>query len=372
VRIAVLLLALAAATAVDALPRRRAVRSPQWIVPQCAQVLGFPSVGVSIDGGRTGLPHAETAEMFQVHTFGVAASRQPNRLYAVTGRLLMVSNDAGCSWLPAEFVFPEHLYRLVPSPAGIWGWTHLVPELVLVGEEAIVQRTAPTQLPVSFHADAIDPKLLAISDDTGASWWSDDAGVTWTPKPLAPARPPVTVFEYSPPFRSHVIAAGLADGAHVTFDGGATWAPAAGLQGLHVFNAAISPVDPARVWALATDITADGEGRRAIYTSTDGGRSFTKIAAGSAQLGLTNATSLEPSPHDASLVWFDYPGTLYLMDATGAIRQQAVLPWRDIEAIVFSPIPGVMYFGLHVSDMSAEPAAPREMIPTSVIMRSLP
>jgi photosystem II stability/assembly factor-like uncharacterized protein len=363
VRIAVLLLALAAATAADALPRRRAVRSPQWIVPQCAQVLGFPSVGVSIDGGLTGLPHAETADMLQVHTFGVSASRQPNRLYAVTGRLLMVSNDAGCSWQATAFVFPEHLYRLVPSPAGIWGWTHLVPELVLITEEATVQRTAPTQLPVSFHADAIDSNLLAISDDTGASWWSDDAGVTWTPKPVAPARAPVTVFEFSPSFRSHVIAAGLADGAHVTFDGGATWTPAAGLQGLHVFNAAISAVDPARVWALATDVTVEGEGRRAIYTSTDGGRSFTKIAAGSEQLGLTNATFLEPSPHDASLVWFDYPGTLYLMDATGAIRQESVLPWRDIEAIVFSPIPNVMYFGLHVSDMSVN---------ASAIMRSLP
>ena len=361
-RVVVLLLALVTATIADALPRRRAVRAPQWIAPQCSEVRGFPSVGVSIDGGTTGLPHAETAEMFQVHTFGVALSRQPNQLYAATGRLLMISNDAGCSWVPSGLLFPDHLYRLLPSAGGIWGWTHLRPELVLVEEG--VQRNAPTPLPASFHADQIDPNLLAISDDTGSHWWSDDAGATWTPRPHAPAHPPVTVFEYAPSFRSHVIAAGLADGAHVTFDGGATWAPAAGLQGLHVFNAAISPIDPARVWALATDITVDGEARRGVYTSDDGGRSFTKIAAGSAQLGLTNATFLEPSPHDASLVSFDYPGTtLYLMDTTGAIRQQSTLPWRDIETIVFSPVPSVMYFGLHVSDMSAD---------GSVIMHSLP
>jgi hypothetical protein len=106
---------------------------------------------------------------------------------------------------------------------------------------------------------------------------------------------------------------------------------------------------------VATDIAIDGDARRGIYTSDDGGRSFTKIAAGSPQLGLTNATSLEPSPHDESLVWFDYPGTtLYLLDTTGTIRQQSTLPWRDIEAIVFSPVPNVMYFGLHVSDMSVD------------------
>jgi hypothetical protein len=42
------------------------------------------------------------------------------------------------------------------------------------------------------------------------------------------------------------------------------------------------------------------------------------------------------------------------MDAMGAIRQQSTLPWRDIEAIVFSPVRNVMYFGLHVSDMSVD------------------
>jgi photosystem II stability/assembly factor-like uncharacterized protein len=358
-------LAVLVATTADALPRRRAVRSAQWIVPQCATVAGFPSVGVSVDGGITALPHAETAEGFQVYTYGLAATHQPNRLWAITGRLLMFSEDAGCSWHATEFVFPEHFYRLVPSPAGIWAWTHLGPELFLGNEAAAVQRTAPALLPVSFFADRIDANLLAISDDTGASWWSDDAGASWTPKPIAPARPPVTVFEFSPSFRSHVVAAGLADGAHVTFNGGATWAPVAGLEQLHVYNVAISPLDPARVWALATDVTVDGDGRRGIYTSSDGGRSFVRIATGSPELGLTNATFLEPDPRDAALVWFAYPGTtLYLMDTTGAIRQKSVLPWRDINAIVFSPAsPNGMYFGLKVSDMSAD---------ASVIMRSLP
>jgi hypothetical protein len=358
-------LALILATASDALPRRRAVRAPWWITPQCGEVLGFPSIGVSVDRGETALPHAETAEGFQVYTYGLAAARQPNVLWAVTGRLLMVSEDAGCSWRASDFVFPEHFYRLAPSPAGIWAWTHLGPQLFRFDGTAAVQRTAPTQLPVSFSADRIDANVLAIADDTGASWWSDDAGASWTPRPLAPARPPVTVFEFSPSFRSHAVAAGLADGAHVTFDGGATWAPAVGLEPLHVFNVAVSPLDPARVWALATDVTADGDARRGVYTSSDGGRTFTKIATGSAELGLTNATFLEPDPRDATLVWFAYPGTtLYLMDTTGAIRQKSILPWRDVNAIVFSPAsPKVMYFGLKVSDMSAD---------ASVIMRSLP
>jgi hypothetical protein len=49
------------------------------------------------------------------------------------------------------------------------------------------------------------------------------------------------------------------------------------------------------------------------------------------------------------------PGTtLIALDASGTVRRRSTLPYRDINAIVFSPgLPQVMYFGLKLSDMTA-------------------
>lgn len=124
--------------------RRRAVRSPAgWTVPRCTAVSGFPSVAVSVDGGVTVLPQDGGTEGLQIHTFGLTATDRPNRLLAITGRLLLVSEDAGCTWAAeGRLGFPEHLYRF----AGPWAWSPLTPALFRVGEP-IEQRTAPVLLP---------------------------------------------------------------------------------------------------------------------------------------------------------------------------------------------------------------------------------
>lgn len=345
-------------------PRRRSVRTGDgWTIPACTSVAGFPTVALSLDGGRTTLPADEPLEDVQIYTFGLAATNTPNRLLAVTSSLLLVSDDAGCSWRNDGFLFPAKDYRLVRSRDGVWGWSILSPQLFLFGDRtgsnasgpSPRQFTAPVALPIAFSVDAGDPQRLAIADDQGAVFWSDDGAATWQPKGKSPARAPVYSVAFAPDDRAHVVTGGTADGAHVTFDGGATWSRSSGLEGDNVFRIEISPVDANVVWAIALDPQSTSRYRRAIHRSDDGGLTFRAVLRESAEVDMPNGFTMAAAPRNPSLLWFALPGTaLYLVDDEGTIRQKSVLPHRDIDAILFSPAsPNVLYFGLKVSDMSA-------------------
>jgi len=338
--------------------RRRSVRTPAAWSPQCESVNGFPAVSLSTNGGVTVLPHTEAAEFLQINTFGLAAVRDAQHLLAVAGRVLLASNDGGCTWTFDDRIqFPDHGYRLVPAgEQGTLAWTIYRPELYLLRDDAVVQHTAPTPLPLNISVDATSPNRLAAGDDQGSIWWSDDAGATWTPQQKSPSRAPLYALEFSSRGRTHAITSGLADGAQVTFDGGATWQASRGVEGLNVFRIAFSPIDPNIVWAVTLNPTIKGAERRAIHHSNDGGRTFTKILIASADVPMKNGFTLAPSPANASLLYFALPGTtLYLIDDEGAIRQRSTFEKRDFDSIVFSPSSTrVMYFGLKISDMSAE------------------
>jgi len=357
-RVLALLLIVLSSLDLRAEPRRRSVRASGWTVPNCAQVEGFPAVSVTVDGGRTVLPQSESAESIQIDTFGLAALDRPNRLLAITGRLLLHSNDAGCKWEIVENVrFPQSLTRLARAGADrAWAWSILGPELFRIGtsieERRVEERRMPVELPIAFHANE---DRLATADDHGDIWWSDDGGVTWSWHATAASRPMLFALEFSPRDREHVISAGIADGAYVTFDGGATWTASRGLEGQNVFRVAFSPVHPGVVWAIALDPKVIGVTKRAIYRSTDGGLSFARVITASNDVQMTNGFVLAPHPRDPSLLYFATYGTkLYLVDAEGAIRMQSDLPHRNVDALVFSPAtPDVMYLGLKLSDMSA-------------------
>lgn len=360
-RIVVLALALGVAWHAAADGRRsRPVRRPSgWVAPQCQLVRGMPSVSFTTDGGRSLPVHDERLEGLQVYTFGLAALRAPGRLLAVTSRLLVTSSDGGCEWaIDARMTFPHHDYRLVPrSDRGVWAWSPLGPGIFVLDDDGTLlrQASAPALLPLGFSVDPRTPELLATGDDRGTIWWSDDGGSSWSVKGTVPSATPLYALEFSPHGRSHVIAAGLADGARVSFDGGATWNASEGLVGRNVFRVAFSPVDPSVVWALALDRAASGPSRRAIFHSSDGGASFRPVVAESATLDMPNGFAMAPSPVDARQLWFVLPGTsLHLVDDAGAIVSSVPLPYRDVNAIAFVPeVPGLMYLGLKLSDMSA-------------------
>ena len=358
-RIALIVMLITSTISADA--RRRAVASrPGWDTPRCEEVRGFPAVSVSLDGGRSVLTHDEGIEGLQVYTFGLAALKRPNRMLAITGRALLASSDSGCSWqVDGRFTFPQTIYAFTNAgDAGVWAWSRVTPELFRFDNdgELRAQQVAPVLLPIAFHVEASDTRRLATADDQGQIWWSDDEGASWQLHAVVPVQARLNALEFSPRGRSHAIAAALVDGAQVTLDAGATWTPSSGLEGLNVFRFAFSPVDPDVVWAIAINPTVKGIGRRAIYHSSDGGRSFRSVVTGSETYAMTNGFTMAPSPVDASLLYFALPGTfVFLIDDAGTLQRSAELPHRDINSIVFSPAsPRVMYFGLKLSEMTAD------------------
>jgi len=355
-------LLIAATAAAESVKRRSVASGPRWSVPQCSEVRGFPSVSVSLDGGRSVLPHEEAPDSgLQAYTFGLAALQQPNRLIAITGRTLLTSADGGCSWaIDGRFTFPQALYEFADArEEGVWAWSRVTPELFLFDHRGDLrkQAAAPVVTPLAFHADA---KQLALVDDQGQIWWSDDAASTWQLHTISPARASLFTAMFSKRGRNHLIVAGLADGAYVTFDGGATWTRSGGLENLNVFRIAFSPIDPDVAWVVGLNPVVKGIERRAIYRSPDGGRTFEKVLTASERVPMTNGFTLAPSPDDPSLLYFALPGTsIYALDATGALRWTAEVAHRDVNAIVFSPASAtVMYLGLKISDMTIELTPP--------------
>lgn len=336
-----------------AAPRGRLVRRP---TVACAAVEGIPAVGVSIDGGLSVLPHLEPAETFDLYTFGLVVTPNPRVIAAVGSRLLLYSEDAGCSWRPdGRFVFSWAYGRLTALADGaLLAWSPLGAELYRIGSTVEISML-PTSAPLDLWT--LDGRALAVSDATGTAWWSDDGGSTWTRRIAPPSALPLYAVTFDPSDRRHVVAGHAAGGASVTFDGGETWRPSAGLPGFNVFAIAISPVDPARVWAIVLDRSIEEGNRRAIAHSTDGGASFRIAIHESDDLAMQNGFTLAPHPTDPSRLWFALPGTdLLLIDDAGTILQRSRLPYRNINAIAFSPLSfSVLYFGLRQSPMTAGP-----------------
>lgn len=112
-----------------AAPRGRLVTRP---AVACAATEGIPAVAVSTDGGLSTLPHLEPVETYDIYTFGLAITRNPRVVAAVAGRLLLVSEDAGCSWRPdGRFVFWWPLGRLAALADGtLLAWSPLGAPLV--------------------------------------------------------------------------------------------------------------------------------------------------------------------------------------------------------------------------------------------------
>jgi hypothetical protein len=334
----------------DAAPsRHRLVRRVNPAVPTCSVIAGVPAVAVSVDGGKSTLPHEEPTTGYNLAAHGVAVLSEPNQVLATFGRLLLRSSDRGCTWRHDAQLLPAELFRLVALPdLAAFAWSPLSGSLIRITSSFQVM-ALPTPRPLDLFVDPSRPNELAVSDATGASWWSDDGGATWTARPLAPGGSSLYAVEFSPADRRHAIAGTDGNGALVTYDGGATWESSAGTSGLSILRVAFSPVDSRNVWAIAVDprLVATEE-RRMILHSRDSGHSFSVVLRGSPELRLTDTFTLAPHPTDPTALYFAVPGTtLVVLDRDGTIRQRSLLPYTDINAIAFHPsAPELLYLGL--------------------------
>ena len=120
--------------------------------------------------------------------------------------------------------------------------------------------------------DRSDSRHLVLCSAGGGLWGSRDAGATWAP--LTDRQPTLVMGAVAQAASAHhVMYAGTGDGdGQIPYgvgllrsaDGGLTWtlAAASALLGVGIYDIAIHPTDPLRVWVASTS---------ALHASTDGG-----------------------------------------------------------------------------------------------------
>ena len=126
------------------------------------------------------------------------------------------------------------------------------------------------------------------SGGKAAIFISTDGGTTFTATNWAFTNPYLMLID--PRNRLHML---VGDGTtvSVSFDGGLTWAAATGLAAASFYSVAMHPSDNKTVAA-----TVGVSGGQAVYRSTDGGMSFSKITSVTANGYATLAFNTAGSP----------------------------------------------------------------------------
>jgi photosystem II stability/assembly factor-like uncharacterized protein len=183
----------------------------------------------SLDGGAQWHPSNNGLSLTTVSSLAVDPL-SPRTVYASAGPLgLFKSSDTGAHWRP-----------LASAP-------HLVEDIAL---------------------DPGNPRnMLAVAAAYGV-FRSTDAGRTWTQARFGADARSVTVVAIS---GTTAYAGTHGHGLFGSTDGGRSWRPL-GLAGAHVQTLAISPADPAVVYAGVF-----GSQARGLYKSTDGGGSWQRL-----------------------------------------------------------------------------------------------
>ncbi len=259
----------------------------------------------------------------------------PGTVYAVGGKLTLVSHDGGGEWALADDI-PAGTGRLIFDP--------LTPSIMYaVTGGQLQQRTgaeawktiAPGLLQgiVAFTINPDNPSQLWAATPSGLLR-SEDGGRSWTRNAL-PDAGPVTALALGVPDSRHVYVALANRSFFHSADGGATWSHAgAGLQ------------DAGNIYAVQVDGLTAGTlylaADRGLYRSTDHGANWAPL------------TAPQPSYRSGILLWtgagdgtlYTAAGdTLYRSEDKGATWKEArPAPEGNITRLIAEPgNPAVMY-----------------------------
>ncbi|NUT02657.1 MAG: dispase autolysis-inducing protein, partial [Hamadaea sp.] len=298
--------------------------APTWTVPACGQVTG--GSGALTFTWSDGHYLTRTATELRPVTVvsDIEALAAPNTLLAVDdfGKLSQ-SRDAGCSWTPIATLAGQPPYAITAAGgASAYVWSRANDELLYR-----VDGTKVTELPRIPSADvgnllalAVDGKHLRAVTSTGVVLDSVDGGLSFQRRGVTPQ--PVLgwwIWGYEGSIGrnlDHIVLGTSSDGVYTTFDGGLTWTSsrlsAEPNHRINIFSVAVSPADENVVWAEGLDTTELDAGNtraqgRHLWRSTDGGRTFTvAVDHDPATVTLTNGVPLAPHPTDPDVVYFEY------------------------------------------------------------------
>lgn len=350
------------AAAVLALPAAARAAAP-WGTPACEPIQGTAAVTYTKDAGLT---LTRTADDLRGNTIarGLVALDRADTLLAAQDRTLLRSKDAGCTWQTigtVQSVSDGFPIALVAARGGrAFAWADQRPDLARIDELTITYLKGPDSALTGLATDAKDGNRLRAGGGNGQIHESRDAGKTWARLGVPPptgSLPIVYRTAFDPRNLDHAVVGSATTGALVTFDGGATWAPATGLSpfggNANVFSLDIAPGDGNIVWAEGLDLADPALGRH-VYRSEDGGLSFVPVADQSGEVILINGPLLVADPRDTNVAWFvfgssfgAYGTDLYRYDHSTGQVTKTHNGFDEISAIEFHPTdPAVMYLGL--------------------------
>jgi hypothetical protein len=336
-----------------------------WYTPECSLVKGTAAITFSNDDGQTLAPTSGTLNGVG-YTDGLIALDLPNTLLATYNSTILYSEDAGCSWRESQ-ILPGGILKLVKAPGErAYAWSVYDPlafQITLTdGRPNIRPLTPPVDRIFGLGTDPHNPDRLRIGGPGGLLIESSDAGQNWSKigQPPEGGQSGLDYFVgFDPANLDHVIYGGAVSGAFVSFDGGKNWTQATGLSQTGVkanaMSVALSPADPQVVWLMAIDLEASDEGRH-IFRSIDGGLTFRAVIDPTADVTITNGTSLFPHPTAANILYFQF-GTSFMGTGTNLYRYDANTDqltfshndYHGIGSIAFSPAdPQWLYLGLEV------------------------
>lgn len=330
-----------------------------WHPPRCGVVIGDGSVTFTRDEGATTSP---TIPQLQppAYASGLAALETPNVMLAANEDRLLRSLDAGCTWLPAGTFSDGFFWRLTAAGDRAYAWTDNNSGFAVIDGTTIIERAVPVDDILGLGVDPNDQQHIRIADGTGKLYESFDGGVSWDPIGRQPF-PDGYVYRaaFDPQDLDHIVMGAAIDGAAMTRNGGKTWLPATGLgpadHDVNVFSLVYASGEI--VYAMGIDLDenlagAPSDGRH-IYYSTNGGRSYQRIASQHPGMVLRNGPVMAANPGDPHVVYVvfgtyfgDYGTDIYRIDARTKQLTTTHNDYDDIASIAFNPAdPGVMYLG---------------------------
>jgi hypothetical protein len=331
-------------------------------------ITGTGAIAVSRNHGQTLVPNAEAARPIS-YTYGVAAMLDaPNTLVAWNRDDLLISEDRGCSWRVVTTIagsdFPP---TLTPARGGrVYAWSDNRSFVVRYDSRGAKTLKPPTDF-MGFGVDAQNGEHLRAGGNDGSMWESFDGGESWEPRGRLEGSVFTYRFVFDPANLEHVVAGTVNNGAFVSRDGGKNWTKSIGIgkSGANVFQFAISPVDPNRVWAMGIDLEGsnnpdDSSHGRHIYVSNDGGATYAAAIDEAPGVKLINGPTMAAHPTNADVLYFVF-GTHIFQYGTDLFRFDLSKPHElelmhhdgmdGINAIAFAPSdPNVMYLGIQTID----------------------
>lgn len=378
-----------------------ALSAARWSTPACAMVEGEPVATFSFDGGTTHAPFARPVADINIDrrsedtdhlvalpdTADTLLAIRRTRIYFswLTTYELIISRDAGCSWMDTGLRVGSTVTQLV---AGVGGQAYVLEDGW--SGPSIIRRVAADGTMTNFDAGELGTHVAAVIPHPQRARWlrtvsdwaiyeTHELGVGARQPRLLPPAPfgrSVGSVDSAPDDWDRI--AVIADeydadrlhhpALHITHDGGRSWITPQGLETLGQFNDLFrvrfgSPSGDA-VWLHIREFfrsdppQSEWSSQDWLLRSTDGGRSFERVFQ--FERG-TSGWDLFPHPSDPTKVSWSDGYRVYefsAIDGGVVVRPdpaRADIPYRGYSArrVVYSPAdPRVIYLATDSTDVN--------------------